>query len=315
MAVSCGSSGPTVQPSPVIDDPIVNCPADVTVTAHNGASPTVLFDVPTASKGAPPVTVVCMPASGTAFKNGVTSVTCEASDSRAHKASCSFSVVVTQIPQLLKTKFMAFGDSMTEGKTSLVAPGIVVVPPGIFNTSVSYVEQLNAKLAARYQDQTTTVIAEGKGDEEAGEGKLRLPAALSTYNPDAILLLEGTNELLHTVTTSGQAGAVESAANALRTMVQIAKGRNVKVFIATLLPMDPAKGRYTQAGSVPLLNDRIKTIAAQESVTLVDLYAAIPVMMIGSDGLHPKREAYGPIADEWMNAIIATMEVKLPTLQ
>ena len=95
-AVSCGS-GPTVQPSPVIEDPIVNCPSDISVTAHSGSSPTVSFDAPTAAKGAPPVTVLCTPASGTAFKNGVTPVTCEATDSRAHKASCSFSVVVTPV--------------------------------------------------------------------------------------------------------------------------------------------------------------------------------------------------------------------------
>lgn len=312
--MSCGG-GPTVQPTP-IDDPIVTCPSDISVIAHNGLLPTVAFDVPAALKGVPPVTVTCTPSSGSQFANGVTTVTCEAIDVRSHKGSCTFNVVVTPIPQLLKTKFMAFGDSITEGKTSLRAPGIVVPgqcpnPSGFcFNNSPSYVEQLSVKLAARYQDQATTLIAEGLGDEEAGQGKLRLPGLLSAYKPDALLLLEGANELLHADFT-GQTPAIDSAANALRVMVQTAKGRGVRVFIGTLLPMDPSR-RSTQAPSVPILNERIKAIAAQEkeTVTLVDLYAAVPLAMIGGDGLHPKPEAYSVMADEWMKAIQAAFEAK-----
>jgi lysophospholipase L1-like esterase len=307
MMVSCGS-GPTVQPSPVIEDPAVDCPADINVTAHNGANPTVSFDQPTASKGAPPVTVVCTPASGTEFKSGTTTVTCEAADSRQHKTSCTFSVVVTRIPQLLKTKFMAFGDSLTEGKTSLIARGAVVVPPAIFNTSASYVEQLYPKLVARYQDQAITLVAEGKGDEEAGEGKIRLPGALAAFNPDALLLLEGVNDLLHTTDATKLPSAVDSALNALRTMCVVARGRGVKVYIATLPPLDPAKGRSAQAPSVVTLNNLIRAMAPQESATLVDLNTVVPLSLIGSDGIHPKAEAYPIIADEWMKAIQATLE-------
>src|SRR5712691_5459932 len=130
-ALSCGS-GPVVQPSPVIEDPIVSCPADISVTGHNGQNPTVSFDTPMPFRGLAPVTVVCTPSSGSAFKNGITTVTCEATDARAHRGDCSFSVVVTSIPLLVKTRFMAFGDSLTEGKTRLRASTIMQVPSGIF---------------------------------------------------------------------------------------------------------------------------------------------------------------------------------------
>lgn len=64
---------------------------------------------------------------------------------------------------LVKTKFPAFGDSLTEGKTRLRPGTIIQVPGGIFNAARSYPEILNAKLPARYQDQTITMIAYGWG--------------------------------------------------------------------------------------------------------------------------------------------------------
>lgn len=316
LAVSC-SSGPTVQPSPTIEDPTVSCPSDIKVSAHAGTDPTVTFDVPTAAKGAPPVTVLCTPASGTPFKNGVTSVTCEATDSRAHKGSCSFSVVVTPTPLLQKTKFMAFGDSLTEGKTRLTAPSIVQVPFGIFNQAGSYPEALNAKLTARYQDQTITMIAYGWGGEQTGIGKFRLQDHWGEFNPDALLLLEGANDLLdsRTSTVSGMIAAINSAVDALGTDIAYAKQRGARVFVGTLPPMASPKPPNVIAG-VLTLNDRIKALALEQQITLVDLYAVVPAALLGSDGLHPRdgSDAYSLMADEWLKAIIATMEVKPPAL-
>jgi lysophospholipase L1-like esterase len=316
-ALSCGSHAPSVppSPSPVVEDPIVGCPADITVTAHNGQPPTVSFDTPVAVQGLPPVTVVCTPASGTPFQNGTTTVTCVATDARGHRAGCDFSVVVTAIPQLAKTTFLAFGDSLTEGKTSLIGPGAVKVPPNIFNSSVSYVEQLNAKLVARYQDQNITIIADGLGGEDAGMGKLRLQRDWPSFNPDALLLLEGVNDLLkpETATPAGMEGAMNSVVDALRTNIQYAKGRGARVFVATQLPMTPPVPSNVIA-ALPALNGRIKSLAVQENVTLVDLNSAVPLTLMGTDGLHPKAGAYDLIAQEWLNAIMATMEVKTPTL-
>ena len=311
-SVTC-SSGPTVQPSPSVEDPIVNCPSDISITAHNGATPAVTFDAPVAVKGSPPVTVACAPASGTSFKNGVTTVTCEATDARSHKASCSFTVTVTPVPQLVKTSFLAFGDSLTEGKTTLVFHGAVQVPPRdppVFNSSVSYVEQLYVQLAARYQDQTVTIIAEGFGGQTTGEDKDRERAELDQFKPDAILLLEGTNDMLQFPDAPG----IDSAAEALQRMVRDAKARGVRVFLATLPAINSHAPAYvnkpTAETAVPLLNARIRALAAAESVTLVDLYNVIPTTELGSDGVHLKASGYKLMADEWFKAIVATLEVK-----
>jgi lysophospholipase L1-like esterase len=279
---------------------------------HQGQSqPTANFDTPTASEGQAPVNVTCSPGSGTEFQNGTTTVTCEAVDALARKGSCTFLVTVTPVPRLDKTKFMAFGDSITEGKTSLVGRGVVVKPPNVINLTPSYVNQLNAKLEARYQDQTVTIIADGFGGEKAGEGKLRLERDWTAYSPDALLVTEGVNDLLSpdTATPAGMEGAMNSVIDALQRMIRFAKGRNARVFVGTLLPITPPRGSNVIA-AIPILNDRIRKLAATEDATLVDLYGVVPASLIGRDGLHPKEEAYVIIADEWLKAIIEKMEVR-----
>jgi lysophospholipase L1-like esterase len=315
--VGC-SSHSTVQPTPAVDDPVLSCPADIAVTAHNGQPATATFDTPVASKGSAPITVVCVPGSATQFDAGTTTVTCTATDSRQHMGSCSFSVIVNAIPQLLKTKFMAFGDSITEGKIPTIGPSIVVpaqcpTPTGqalCFNTSSSYVEQLNTKLAARYQDQTVTIVADGLGDEEAGGGKLRLPADLATYQPDVLLLLEGVNDLLHTTDPTKIPGAINSIVNALGNDIDSAQSRGAKTYLATLPPLNPAK--QSQASAIQTVNAQIKTLAAQKGVILVDMNAAITLDLVGSDGIHLTSAGYGVMADTWLKAIESTLEAPTP---
>ena len=316
-SLNCGS-GPTVQPSPMVEDPTVSCPADISVTAHAGSSPTVAYEIPVAAKGAPPVTVACAPAAGSEFKNGTTTVTCEATDSRARKGRCSFSVIVTPVPQLLRTKFMAFGDSLTEGKTRLIGPSIIQVPDKHFNATGSYPEALNAKLTARYQDQTITMVADGWGGEFAGEGKIRLQAEWGQYNPEVLLLMEGTNDITDstTKTVDGMEAAMNSVVDALRTDIGFAKARGARVFLGTIVSLVPPVAPNSIA-AIPVLNNRIKALAAEQSVTLVDISAVVPASMISTiDGIHPKpgSDAYSLMADEWMKAIVAALEVK-PSLR
>jgi lysophospholipase L1-like esterase len=277
----------------------------------------VAYDVPVAGKGSPPITVTCTPAAGAAFKNGTTAVTCEATDSRGRKAACTFSVVVTPVPQLLKTTFMALGDSLTEG-VAKVLPSIIKVPDKHFNASGSYPELLNAKLTSRYQDQTITVIADGWGGETAGEGKLRLQADWSQYNPDALLVMEGTNDITDPTsrTADGMNKAMDSVIEALRTDITFAKGRGARVFLGTLLPLAPPVAPNAIA-AIPVLNARIRTLADEQGVTLVNINAVVPASMLSADGIHPKAgsEAYSLMADEWLKAIIATLEVKPLPLQ
>jgi lysophospholipase L1-like esterase len=316
--INCGSHH-AVEPSPVIDDPVISCPSDINVTAHAGSIPAATFDVPVASKGSPPVTVACSPASGSEFNNGTTSVTCEATDSRSHKASCTFTVTVTPVPQLQKTKFMAFGDSLTEGKTRLLGPSIIQVPDKHFNAAGSYPEVLNGKLTTRYQDQTITMVANGWGGEFAGEGKLRLQAEWAPFNPEVLLLMEGTNDITDTTTSTvqGMNDALDSVINALRFDIGFAKSRGARVFLGTVVSLAPPVSANSIA-AIPVLNNRIKALAVEQNVTLVDINAVVPVSMISTvDGIHPKpgSDAYALMADEWMKAIVAGLEIPVSPAQ
>ncbi|HJQ27282.1 MAG TPA: HYR domain-containing protein, partial [Blastocatellia bacterium] len=77
--------------------PTLTCPANIsTNTDPNQCSAVVKYAVPMAMDNCPGVgTVVCMPASGSTFQKGTTTVTCSVSDASGNPARCSFTVTVS----------------------------------------------------------------------------------------------------------------------------------------------------------------------------------------------------------------------------
>lgn len=304
--VGCGH-GTSVLPAPtpaVPNPPSISCPGDFVAEARAGQLPAISFNVPPPQDGKPPVEVSCSAASGSEFPVGTTTVTCEASDALARKASCHFSITVADIPRIEKTRFMAFGDSITEGKI-----GLRTTSPSAPN---NYAEKLRAGLAARYELQTITMVNEPQSGEPTGEGKYRFQGAFLQAGPEVVTLLEGTNDLIG----AQDKPTIDSAVEALQSMVQYAKGRGARVFIATLPPMNPSVFPLAgPASGVPVLNARIKSMAAAEGVAVVDLEAAIPLSLIGPDGKHPTPQGHQKIADTFFAAIKAALEVKAPTPQ
>ncbi len=82
----------TVQTQP---PPTINCGANQTFTFNNPMGGIVNYTVPTATPATAVVT--CMPASGTMFPAGITTVTCTATNAGA-SASCNFTVTVNTPP-------------------------------------------------------------------------------------------------------------------------------------------------------------------------------------------------------------------------
>jgi lysophospholipase L1-like esterase len=306
-AAACGSN-PAPTPTPVIPDaPSVSCPADVSLIQRTGQPPvSTHFETPVVKDGQAPVTVACAPGSGSEFPLGTTTVTCEATDALSRKGSCTFAVAVNPVPRLEKTKFLAFGDSITEGKVggpdTLRSAGVIL--PG------NYAERLETKLRARYEEQTITMVNEGFGGEPTIVGGERLEELLKEISTEALLLLEGTNDMLDDTSPAQITSTVEE----LRDMVRDGKLYGLRVFVATLPPMKLAPNVFQRSvDAVPVLNDRIRMMAQQENVTLVDLYAALPPSLIGSDGKHPTPNGYQKMADTFFDAIKATLEVKTST--
>jgi acyl-CoA thioesterase-1 len=293
LTSACGDS-PT-GPTPPPEGPKISCPANQSVRTTS-TSARVSYPIATTTGGTAPLSVTCTPPSDSLFPGGTSIATCTATDARQQSASCTFTVTVQVVPLLAATRFLAFGNSITEG---ILASAEV--------TPVPYPAGLKSRLAARYSTQEFVVTNAGRGGEQTVDGVNRLPGLLTANNPEVVLVFEGVNDL-----AGGESSKISVVVNNLRTMIQTARGRGAQVFLATLLPEVPGGRR---AGAIALIvpaNDQIRALAASQGVPLVDLYQAFVGMervLIGDDGLHPNPAGYDKIADTFYDAIRARLEL------
>ncbi len=303
---------PTPTPPPVAAAPTLACPNPVSASSTATTGIAVSYDTPTAEGGQSPVTVTCTPESGTMFGIGQASVECTAEDSLARTASCSFTVTVTRIPSISKTRFLAFGDSITYGEVSFpVSSGgglgtsfkLVQVP------SAAYPTVLGKQLVARYssQEDSISVANYGLGGEKAVNARDRFFAALNTVRPDVVLLMEGSNDI-----ALGEDGAASSAAREIGIMVGEARRRGTFVFLATIAPGRPGGSKAIAPILLTDYNNRMRSVAASTGATLIDINAALAADVtryIGVDGLHPNEAGYAKIAETFYNAIRSQFEL------
>jgi lysophospholipase L1-like esterase len=234
---------------------------------------------------------------------GTSTVSCEARDGANRTASCTFSVRVQGPPQLVGTKLLAFGDSLTAGVISASRNLLIVSPPG------SYPFQLQERLVSRYRLQTPIVVNEGNPGEFASDtGVQRFRSVLLANRPEIVLLMEGTNDLL-----VGGPGA-DAAMNALRAMILEAKSQNIRIALATIPPQRAGglRNRDAVVQIIPGFNDRIRALAISENIPLVDVFAGMQAddSLIGIDDLHMTLHGYDVMAGIYLDAIRANFEVQ-----
>ena len=264
-----------------------SCPASVVAESILGQPLTITFGDPQVAGATPPLSLSCSPPSGSSFPRGTTAVACTMSDARQQTFSCNFTVGVFGPPRLSTSTILAFGDSLTTGST----------PPDPVD---SYPNRMRPKLTARYVGQSLTVINDGRAGESASRtGRTRLVTALDLYRPGALLLMEGSNDLL-----GGSAGATAGLA-ALAEMVRAARARNVIVLLATLPPQRLNGPRNGVARTIPAFNEEIKALAQREGATLVDIFVAMGAdgRYIGPDDLHPTPQGFEVMAQAFFDAI------------
>jgi lysophospholipase L1-like esterase len=229
---------------------------------------------------------------------GETTVNCTAIDADMARASCMFAVRVGVSRMLSRTKFVAFGDSITDGVVRLV-PLITLGRPE------SYPFKLEAFLSQHYPTQTFVVFEEGRPGERTTVGVRRLPTVLDTHKPEVMLLLEGVNAVRE-LSTSTQVSA-------LRNMITIAQQRGVEVIIATVMPISPERedDHRGTASKIDALNARIPGLADEHGLgNVVDLFAIFKSNMhlLGSDGLHPTEQGQTRIAEAFRDEIVRRYE-------
>jgi lysophospholipase L1-like esterase len=279
----------------------ISCPSTVNADSPDGNPVTVSFETPRTVNGLAPVSITCSTTSGSPFAVGATAVTCEARDAGGQAASCGFNVMVRPPPTLRHSSYMAFGDSLTEGVVSLSSTFLTVDLPA------SYPTVLRNLLRARYPTQSLTVINAGNAGELAsGEGIRRVGSTLSANQPEVLLLMEGTNDLLF------QQRGIEPALTALEAMMAEAEARNIRVCLATIPPQRPGgfPDRSIVAGIIPGFNDQVRALAARRNAILVDVYAGMKddLSLLGRDNLHPTPRGYEVMASIFEEALVRAFD-------
>ncbi|WP_216856449.1 GDSL-type esterase/lipase family protein, partial [Acidisphaera sp. S103] len=166
------------------------------------------------------------------------------------------------------------------------------------NTSINFVGDQNDGPAtlldtanAGYGGLTTSQIA------------VRLPGLLESQNPNAILLMAGTNDIF------GNVSASTIAANIL-SMLETVNNFNplIHVYVATLTPMV-----NSYSADVAPVNSAITSMVAQAQVSGLNVSLVsmgnVTTADISSDGTHPNATGYAQMAQNWYSAILAQQPV------
>lgn len=201
-------------------------------------------------------------------------------------------------PKLTITKFMAFGDSLTEGQVS-PAPTLLMR----LVSSQAYPGRLQAMLVERYTDQRPVVSNQGVGGEHAEDGASRFVRTIRNENPEAVLLLEGIND----ISALGDRGASVALA-AMDTMMKEARNRRVAVFLATLPPERESGTKAISSSTFNRYNEDLRRLARGEGAVIVDLARDLDVSAVGVDGVHLTEAGYERVAALFFQAIVATKE-------
>lgn len=301
---ACGDS-PT-EPTPTTL--ALTCPTPLNAVATSTSGAAVTFTLPAFAGGQAPVTVSCSPDSGRVFPIGRTQVTCTARDRTNQLAACAFDIRVTSPPTLSRTRFLAFGDSITAGEITSPLATMETWQPLVIVPSASYPTLLQDRFRLSYPLQSVTVTSTSYPGLPAGSAFNRFVSEMARVQPEVVLLLMGYNDV-------GTASDVAFGANVLDSLVRDAQGRGALVFLGTLTPTIAGRSRSQIETLLMAMNVRIRGIAASRGAVLVDLFEGFQPAIstwIGVDGLHPTEAGYVRIAELFFSAIRARLEVAPP---
>ena len=212
----------------------------------------------------------------------------------------------TAAPRLSKTRFLAFGDSITAGEVTTPVAGrpggittLAIVP------SASYPTVLQSRLATAYPAQAGSIVMTNAGtsNETLLEGVARFDQVFSSSQAQVVLLQEGVNNL--------NLIGPDTSTGLMRIMVQQAKNAGATVFVGSMLPTVAGRTRSQNAAALVAYNNVLQVMCGQENVPYVDLYNALlpdAATLIGSDGLHPNEAGYRRMADQFFTALRTALE-------
>jgi len=207
--------------------------------------------------------------------------------------------------RLSRTKFLAFGDSITAGEVSAPVGStggigkLVVVP------AASYPSVLQGRLISTYTSQASSISVtnQGAGSEFILDGVQRFDRVFPDSQAQVVLLQEGVNGLNFV--------GPDISTGLMRIMVQQAKNGSARVFVGSMIPSVPGRPRSQNAAALVTYNNVLQIMCTQEGAVYVDLYGPLLAdaeSLIGSDGLHPNEAGYRRIAELFFTAIRGALE-------
>lgn len=195
-----------------------------------------------------------------------------------------------------KSWFTAFGDSITYGW---------ITPPGDVKEK-GYVLRLQILLKNNFVN--PVVFNEGVPGEPTWEGVGRVVSAVTRNMAQYLLLMEGTNDVTQEYYSMG--------ATAFNLRQMLLKSLQYEVFplISTIIPRKGDRWTTTAQSRTYDLNDRIKKMAGDLKVMLVDnfeSFSTYPPELGGwrsliadfPDNLHPSEKGYQWMAETWHEKI------------
>ena len=213
---------------------------------------------------------------------------------------CLFAVFLSCYPVTISAEtapgtIISFGDSLTEGCD-------VYSGQCGWERSSSMGYQLELESLLQNSHRNYEVQNFGRGGETARDGLKRIDSViveLCNARAEYILLLEGTNDLLH-----GARG--EDVKFYLSIMIDKSRAHGLVPLLATLPPDTEPDHRYKD---IPLMNEYIRDLASEKGVTLVDLYNKMNPYWDSftpgcyGDNLHPNAGGFKAIGGIWFESL------------
>ncbi|MEP6918022.1 MAG: SGNH/GDSL hydrolase family protein, partial [Acidobacteriota bacterium] len=181
----------------------------------------------------------------------------------------------------------------------------------------AYPTQLQRLLNVEYPGQSIVVSNQGVGGEGIEVGLERLPGVLSRARAEALLLLDGYNNLLQEcrpadVAKPGCLREIDRIATAMTQCIRIARTPSFGIkyiFVSTLTPPGPfvsIPDRRIAPEAIVQTNARLSAVVRAEGAILVDPYPAFvghEAAYVDDDGLHLRPAGYQVLADTFFSAI------------
>jgi lysophospholipase L1-like esterase len=187
---------------------------------------------------------------------------------------------------------LCFGDSITRGVGD--GPSADSLPP----SPAGYPERLGPLLAPETA-LPLVVIDDGISGERTPDGLTRLRRDLESNTPDYTIILEGTNDV--------EDGRADVALADIQRMVDSVFQQGAMPLLGTITPTCCNHQNQLPEPAVRFYNDQVRAIAANNSIPVIDFYAAFAGGPEASydftlgfihvpEGLHPTPAGYDLMA-------------------